>query len=112
MERYYSAERLATFERLAEEAGAEEMAAVQEAWTALIPQVRAAREAGIDPAHPTAQALGQRWRDLVDRSFRGRTELREAVGAAYRAGAFATDPSLPTGDDFAFIAAVEAARER
>ena len=111
MEQYYSAEQLEAFERLAAETGAEEIAAVQEAWTALIPEVRAARAVGIDPADPAAQALGQRWRALVDRTFRGQTELREAVGAAYQAGAFAADPSLPTAEDFAFIAAVEAARE-
>jgi hypothetical protein len=111
MEQYYSAEQLAAFERLAAETGAEEIAAVQEAWAALVPEVRAARAAGIGPADPAAQALGQRWRELVDRTFRGQTELREAVGAAYQAGAFAADPSLPTADDFAFIAAVEAARD-
>jgi MerR family transcriptional regulator, thiopeptide resistance regulator len=110
VEKHYTAEQLATFEELAAEIGPEEIAAVEQAWATLIPEVRAARDAGIDPAGAEAQALGARWRALVDRSFRGRTELREAVGAAYQAGAFAADPSLPNGDDFAFISAVEAAR--
>ena len=111
MEKHYSAAQLETFEQLAAEAGPEEIAAVQEAWATLIPEVRAARAAGLDPAAPAAQALGRRWRELIERTFRGRTELREVVGAAYQAGAFASDPALPNADDFAFITAVEVARD-
>jgi DNA-binding transcriptional MerR regulator len=110
MEKYYSAEHLGAFERLGQEAGPEEIGAVERAWAELIPEVRAARAAGIEPADPRAQDLGRRWRELVERTFRGETELRGAVGAAYQAGAFASDPSLPNQDDFAFIAAVEAER--
>jgi hypothetical protein len=110
MEKYYSAEHLEAFERLGQEAGPEEIAAVERAWAELIPAVRAARDAGIAPSDPRAQDLGRRWRELVERTFRGETELRSAVGAAYQAGAFASDPALPTQDDFAFIAAVDAAR--
>jgi DNA-binding transcriptional MerR regulator len=110
VETYYTAEQLAEFEELAAEVGPDEIAAVEQAWAVLIPEVRAARDAGIDPASAEAQALGARWRELVDRSFRGRSDLREAVGAAYQAGAFAADPALPNQDDFAYISAVEAAR--
>jgi DNA-binding transcriptional MerR regulator len=110
VEKYYTAEDLAAFERLAAEAGPDEIAAVERAWAELIPLVRQARQAGLDPASAEAQALGARWQALVDRTFRGETALRGAVGAAYQAGAFASDPSLPDQDDFAFIAAVEAAR--
>ena len=110
MEKYYTAEHLEAFERLGQAAGPEEIAAVERAWAELIPAVRAARDAGIEPDDPRAQDLGRRWRELVERTFRGETELRGAVGAAYEAGAFAADPSLPNQDDFAFIAAVEAAR--
>ena len=112
VETYYTAEDLAAFERLAEEAGPGEVAAVERAWAELIPLVRAARASGVDPASAEAQALGERWRTLTDRTFRGKTGLREAVGAAYQAGAFAGDPALPNQDDFAFIAAVEARRGR
>ncbi len=110
VEKHYTAEQLAEFEQLATEVGPEEIAAVEREWARLIPEMRAARDAGLDPASDEAQALGERWRGLVERSFRGRTELRDAVGAAYQAGAFAHDPSLPNQEDFAFIAAVEAAR--
>jgi DNA-binding transcriptional MerR regulator len=110
MEKYYTAEHLEAFERLGQEAGPEEIAEVERAWAELIPAVRAARDAGIEPADSKAQDLGRRWRELVERTFRRQTELRDAVGAAYQAGAFASEPSLPDQDDFAFIAAVEAAR--
>lgn len=110
MEKYYMAEHLEAFERLGKEAGPEEIAAVERAWAELIPEVRAARDAGVAPSDQRAQELGRRWRELVERTFRGETELRDAVGAAYQAGAFASDPALPNHDDFAFIAAVEAAR--
>jgi DNA-binding transcriptional MerR regulator len=110
MDKHFTAEQLAAFERLGQEAGPEEIAAAERAWAALIPEVRAARAARIDPASPEAQALGQRWRELVDRSFRGETALHDAVGAAYQAGVFAGDPALPNDDDFDFITAVEEAR--
>jgi hypothetical protein len=109
MEKYYTADDMAAFERLAADAGPEEIAAVERAWAALIPELRAAQEAGIDPASTEAQAFAARWRALTDRTFRGEAVLREAVGAAYQAGAFAADPALPSAEDFAFIAAVEAA---
>ena len=110
MEKYYTAEHLEAFERLGQEAGPEEISAVEHAWAELIPEVRAVRDAGIDPADARAQELGRRWGELVERTFRGETGLRDAVGAAYQAGAFASDPSLPNQADFAGIAAVEAAR--
>jgi hypothetical protein len=109
MDKHYTAEDLAAFERLAQEAGPEEIAAVERAWAELIPQVRAARERGLDPASAEAQALGERWRALRKRTFRGETALQEAVRAAYAAGAFGDNPAVPSQDDGAFIAAVEVA---
>ena len=111
MGKHFTAEQLAAFERLGQEVRPEEIAAVERAWAELIPEVRTARAAHIDPAGPEAQALGQRWRALVNRSFRGETALRDAVGAAYQAGVFAGDPALPNDDDFDFITAVEEARQ-
>jgi DNA-binding transcriptional MerR regulator len=111
MEKQFTTEQLAAFERLGQEVGQEEIAAVERAWAELLPEVRAARTGRIDPAGSEAQALGRRWRELVDRSFRGETALRDAVGAAYQAGVFAGDPALPNDDDFDFITAVEEARQ-
>ncbi len=110
VEKHFTSEQLAAYERLGEEIGPEEIAAVERGWAELIPEVRAARASGLAPDDPRARALGRRWSDLVARSFRGRSQLRDTVGAAYEAGAFAADPSLPTQDDFAFIAAIERAQ--
>ena len=51
------------FEEVGAQVGADEIRAVEEAWTALLSEVRANRD--LDPASPQAQALAQRWDELT-----------------------------------------------
>lgn len=111
VEKHYTTEQLAQFEQLAQDAGPEEIAAVEQGWSALLPDVRAAHQAGMDPASPEAQALGERWRALLARTFRGNTELMGAVRGNYEKGVFEDHPGTPSKEDSAFIVAVNATRE-
>jgi DNA-binding transcriptional MerR regulator len=103
MERYYTPEHLTEFAELGQEAGPAEIAEVERLWAALLAEIRAARAAALDPASLEAQRLADRADALLARTFRGRTGLQEAVGAAYAAGAFADNPAFPTEQDFAFL---------
>jgi DNA-binding transcriptional MerR regulator len=103
MERYYTPEHLAEFAALGQEAGPAEIAEVERLWAELLAEIRAARAAELDPASVDARRLADRADALLARTFRGRTGLQEAVGAAYEAGAFADNPAMPTAEDFAFL---------
>jgi DNA-binding transcriptional MerR regulator len=111
MERFYTPEQLAEFAALGDEAGPAEIAEVERLWMELIPEIRAARAAGLDPGSPDARRLLERADALRARTFRGRTGLEQAVRSAYAAGAFAANPDLPTEDDFAFLEAARRAAD-
>ncbi len=111
METYYTPEQMRQWEELRQEVPAEEVRAIEDGWTALLADVRANRH--LDPADPRAQALVDRWDALLEtthRGFRGREELWQAVGEAYRQGRFEGFDRAPQAEDFAFIARARAAR--
>jgi hypothetical protein len=91
--------------------GPEEIRAVEEAWTALLTEIRANR--ALDPASPQAQALAQRWDELTERTLRGYAEfpeLKQAIADNYKQGRFERLDRVPQTADFAFIESVKAAR--
>jgi hypothetical protein len=99
------------FEEVAKRVGPDEIRAVEEAWTALLSEIRANRE--IDPASPQAQALAQRWDELLERTMRGYQafpEVKQAIADNYQQGRFEGDNRAPQASDFAFIERVKAAR--
>ena len=109
MERYYTPEQMRQFEELRNETPAEEMKAVEEAWTALLADVRAAR--GLDPSSPEAKAIAVRWDELLARTmsyYARQPELTEAVARHYAAGGFDETDSAPRPADFEFIRRVKA----
>jgi DNA-binding transcriptional MerR regulator len=112
MEKYYTPEQIKQFEEVGKRMGPEEIQAVQEAWTALLTEVRANRD--LDPASPQAQALAQRWEELTERTMRGYQpfpELKQAIADNYKQGKFEGHPYAPQSADFAFIDRVKAARQ-
>ncbi len=109
MEKHYTAEQIKQFEELRNETPAEEIKAVEEAWTALLADVRAAR--GLDPSSPEAKAIAVRWDELLARTmsyYARRPELTEAIARNYAAGAFGETYSAPRPADFEFIRRVKA----
>jgi DNA-binding transcriptional MerR regulator len=111
MEKLYTPEQVKQFAEVGKLAGPEEIRAIEEAWTALLTEVRAHRD--LDPASPEAQALGQRWDALYERTMRwyqAFPELKQAIAENYRQGKFEGPALAPQAADFAFIERVKAAR--
>jgi DNA-binding transcriptional MerR regulator len=112
VENLYTPEQMKQFEEIAKQVGPEEIRAVEEAWTALLSEVRANRD--LDPASPRAQALAQRWEELTERTLRGYQaypEVKQAIADNYKQGRFEGFDRAPQAADFAFIERVKAARK-
>jgi DNA-binding transcriptional MerR regulator len=111
MDAYYTPEQMTRFEEARRATPEEEIEAIEQGWTALLAEVRAARAAGLDPASAEAGALGERWAELSRRTIQHfPDDLRDAIKANYERGAFEGYDRAPQAEDFAFIARVEAAR--
>ena len=111
-EKLYTPEQMKQFEELGKQVRPEEIKAVEEAWTALLAEVRANHD--LDPASPQAQALAQRWDELTERTMRGYQqfpELKQAIADNYKQGKFEGHAHAPQAADFAFIERVKAARK-
>jgi DNA-binding transcriptional MerR regulator len=111
-ENLYTPEQMKQFEEIAKQVGPEEIQAVQEAWTALLAEVRANRD--LDPASPQAQALAARWDELTKRTMRPYQtfpEVGQAIEDNYKQGRFEGHPFAPQAADRAFIERVKAARK-
>jgi DNA-binding transcriptional MerR regulator len=111
VEKYYTPEQMRQFEEIGKRLGPDEIRAVEEAWTALLGEVRAGRD--LDPAGPEAQALARRWDELTERTMRGYQEfpeLKQAIADNYKQGHFEGHAQAPQAADFAFIERVKAAR--
>ncbi len=111
-EKLYTPEQMEQFQEAAKLVGPDEIRAVEEAWTALLDEVRANRD--LDPASPQAQALARRWDELTERTMRGYhafPELKQAIADNYKQGRFEGHDRAPQAADFAFIERVKAARQ-
>jgi DNA-binding transcriptional MerR regulator len=112
MENLYTPEQLKQFEEIAKQVGPEEIQAVQEAWLALLAEVRANLD--LDPASPQAQALGRRWEELTERTMRpykAFPQVGQLSEDNSKQGRFEGNPLAPQAADRAFIERVKAARQ-
>lgn len=111
-EKLYTPEQMNQFAQAAQRVGPEEIRAVEEAWTALLAEVRASH--ALDPASAPAQMLLRRWEELTERTMRGfaeKPELKQAIAENYKQGRFEGDTRAPQAADFAFIERAKAARQ-
>jgi hypothetical protein len=113
MENQYTPEQMKRFEELSKQVAPDEIRAVEDAWTALLSEVRASRD--LDPASPQAQALAKRWDELTERTMRGYQafpDLKQAIADNYKQGRFEGFDRAPQAADRAFIERVKAASGR
>jgi DNA-binding transcriptional MerR regulator len=82
-ERYYTPEQLEQLEARRRELGDEGMEKGQRDWADLIAEMDAARQAGTDPADPHVQALGDRWRGLIEQFTGGDPGIRASLQKMY-----------------------------
>jgi len=83
-EKYFTPEQLETLEKRKAALGPEQIAAAEEEWPELIARVRAARDAGKDPADPEVRALARRWQELVEAFTGGDAGIAQSVKDLYR----------------------------
>jgi MerR family transcriptional regulator, thiopeptide resistance regulator len=69
MDAYYTPEQMKQFEAAGKATPQEEIGAIEEAWTTLLAEVRAARAADLDPASAEAGSLADRWVELSRRTM-------------------------------------------
>ena len=113
MEAYYTPEQLKQFEDMRRATPPEAIEAIEQGWTALLAEIRAARAADLDPASDEAAALADRWTELRRRTIHHfPDDLRDAIKGNYERGAFEGNERAPQAADFAFIERVEAARDK
>jgi DNA-binding transcriptional MerR regulator len=108
---YYTPEQLAQFDEIGLLVGAEEIRAIEEAWEALLGEVRA--NLSLDPTDPRAQEFAARWDALHERTmnhYQAHPELLQAIRQNYEAGRFEGFDRAPQAADLAFIERVKAAR--
>jgi DNA-binding transcriptional MerR regulator len=112
IEKLYTPEQMKQFAEAGQRVGPEEIRAVEEAWGALLAEVRA--NSDLDPASPQAQDIGRRWEALTARTMRGYEgfpELKQAIADNYKQGRFEGFQGAPQAAEFAFIERVKAARQ-
>jgi DNA-binding transcriptional MerR regulator len=111
MDAYYTPEQMMRFEEARQTTPPEEIDAIEQGWTTLLAEIRAARAADLDPASAEAASLADRWGELSRRTMRHFSDdLRHAIKANYEQGAFEGDERAPQAADFAFIERIETAR--
>jgi hypothetical protein len=111
MDAYYTPEQMTRFEEARQTTPLEEIDAIEQSWTTLLAETRAARAADLDPASAEAGSLADRWGELSQRTMlHFSDDLRYAIKANYERGAFEGDERAPQAADFAFIERIEAAR--
>jgi DNA-binding transcriptional MerR regulator len=111
MDAYYTPEQMTRFEEARQTTPPEEIEAIEQSWTTLLAEIRAASAADLDPASAEAASLADRWGELSRRTMRHFSDdLRHAIKANYERGAFEGDERAPQAADFAFIERIETAR--
>ena len=83
-EKYYTPEQLEQLKARKEQVGEERIQQVQREWPELIAEVKAAMEAGLDPAHPKAQELARRWFALINEFTGGDPGIFNSLKSMYQ----------------------------
>lgn len=84
LEEHWGPEGLDRIAARREALGEDRIREVERAWPELFADVRAAMQDGVDPAAPRAQALGRRWRELVEAFTGGDPEIAAGLDRLYR----------------------------
>lgn len=83
MDTYYTDEQREYLRQRRETVGEARIREVEAEWPRLMAEVRAAMDAGVDPADPQAQALAQRWMGLVAEFTGGDAGIQQSLNRMY-----------------------------
>jgi MerR family transcriptional regulator, thiopeptide resistance regulator len=110
-EKYYTPEQLEQLEQRRNELGEDTIKAVEQEWQEIFAKLRELREAGVDPAAPEAQAVGERAGELVEMFTGGDPDIAASLQRMYQQ----EDPQkltrgLGSPEDVAYMGAIRKAR--
>jgi DNA-binding transcriptional MerR regulator len=83
MEKYFTAEQLEVLRDRRTSITQEHMDEVRDSWNEIIPRVRDAMAANVDPASPEILAIAKRWKALVEEFTGGDPKIARAVKTMY-----------------------------
>jgi DNA-binding transcriptional MerR regulator len=110
-EKYYTPEQLEQLEQRRTELGEDAIRAVEQEWQEIYAKLRELREAGVDPAAPEAQAVGDRAYELIQMFTGGDQGITESLRRMYEQ----EDPQkltrgMGSPEDVAYMGAIRKAR--
>jgi DNA-binding transcriptional MerR regulator len=110
VQKYFSQAQLAELAERRETLGEEAITAVEDSWAVLIPKVKAAVEAGMDPTAPEAKAMAREWMGLLDQFHGGDHGLRDSLYRMHEENAVAIEQEFrgPSPELIEFIKAADA----
>lgn len=83
MEKYFAPEQLEVLRDRRSTIGQDHMDEVRDSWNEIIPKVRNAMAANVDPASPEILAIAKRWKSLVEEFTSGDPKIAGAVRTMY-----------------------------
>jgi MerR family transcriptional regulator, thiopeptide resistance regulator len=110
-EKYYTPEQLEQLEQRRQELGEDAIKAVEQEWQEIYAKLRALREAGVDPAAPEAQAVGDRAGELIAMFTGGDRGITESLRRMYEQEDHAKlTRGMGDAEDVAYMGAIRKAR--
>jgi DNA-binding transcriptional MerR regulator len=106
MEKYFTTEQLEVLRDRRTSITQEHMDEVRDSWNEIIPKVRNAMAANVDPTSPEILAIAKRWKALVEEFTGGDPKIAQAVKTMYEQEGPALQQQLgevPTPDMFVYM---------
>ena len=111
IEKYYTPEQLQQLEQRRNELGEDAIEAVEQEWTGLYARVRELREAGVGPADPEAQAVGDRAFELIEMFTGGDPGITASLRRMYeQESPEKLTRGMGSPEDVAYMGAIRSAR--
>jgi DNA-binding transcriptional MerR regulator len=110
-EKYYTPEQLEQLEQRRNELGEDAIKAVEQEWQEIYAKLRELREAGVDPAAPEAQAIGDRATELIQMFTGGDPGIAASLRRMYeQESPEKLTRGMGSPEDVAYMGAIRSAR--
>jgi DNA-binding transcriptional MerR regulator len=106
MEKYFTTEQLEVLRDRRTSITEEHMHEVRDSWNEIIPKVRSAMKANVDPTSPEILSIARRWKELVEEFTGGDPKIAQAVRTMYEHEGPAIQQQLgevPTPEMFVYM---------
>jgi MerR family transcriptional regulator, thiopeptide resistance regulator len=111
IEKYYTPEQLQQLEQRRNELGEDRIKQVEQEWREIYAKLRELREAGVDPAAPEAQAVGDRAFELIEMFTGGDPGITDSLRRMYEQESPETlTRGMGSPEDVAYMGAIRTGR--